>query len=599
MKRIFLLVFVLILLPATLSLCVIGLVGLQVAYASPYTDVDVDTTYDMITNGSYPDLAVLDVRTKSEYDSGHIYGAVWIPHSELEARIDELAGYKDHEIIAYCLSGGRSATASDILDSYNFTKAYNMIGGISAWQSRGYPVWIATVHNVNTTFNYDTIQAAIDALQTLDGHTIFVDGGTYYEHVVLNKSLSLIGENRSTTIIDGNYAGNVIEIMASNVKITGVTVQNSYPNHPYCGIYIGKWTAGNNIGYNFITDNFYGIGLWNSSNNNSVYQNKIARNNFGVSLNTSSNNTISGNSITENLRGFLIKSCSDNNILCGNEITVNDFGVLLFGSSNNSVSGNEIIDNNYDGIQLSSSFNNTFSGNEITANEHYGVRLDSSCNNRFYHNNLDNTQQLRIDLPSFANFWDDGTEGNYWSDYHGADTDYDGIGESWYEIDENDTDHYPLMGRFSSFNTSLGKYVNVISNSTIEDLQYSQDNSTIKMYASNMTSNQTCGFCRVTIPHALMNVTNIEVIIDNGTTGILYHNYALYDDGTHRWIYFAYEHSTHEIYIIPEFPSLLILPLFIIATLLTVIVYKRKHQTRNKKRSLVLLFLSMNPIECL
>jgi len=574
MKRMLLLAFVLILLPATLSLCVIRLVGVQVAYASPYTDIDVDTAYNMITNGSYPDLVVLDVRTKSEYDRGHIYGAIWMSHSELEARIGELAGHENEEIMVYCLSGGRSAAASDILDSYNFTNAYNMVGGISAWQSRGYPVWIATVHNVNTTFNYDTIQAAIDAPQTLDGHTIFVDGGTYYEHVVLNKSLSLIGENRSTTTIDGNYAGNVIKIIASNVKITGFTVQNSYSNHPYCGIYIGEWTAGNNISYNFITDNFYGIGLWNSSNNNSVYQNKITRNNFGVSLNTSSNNVISGNNITKNLRGFLIKSCSDNNILCGNEITVNDFGVLLFGSSNNSVSGNEIIDNNYDGIQLSSAFNNTFSGNEITANDHNGIRLDSSCNNRFYHNNLDNTQQLRIDLPSFANFWDDGVEGNYWSDYHGADTDYDGIGDSWYEIDENNTDHYPLMGMFSSFNTSQGN-VYTVCNSTISDFQcYFDSENQTNVIKFNVSGTEGLGFCRICIPHTILNET-YTILVDGHEPD--YVNYTLYDNDTHRWIYFTYLHSIHEVIIIPEFPSFLILPLFMLATLLAAIIHRKKY----------------------
>jgi hypothetical protein len=56
-----------------------------------------------------------------------------------------------------------------------------------------------------------------------------------------------------------------------------------------------------------------------------------------------------------------------------------------------------------------------------------------------------------------------------------------------------------------------------------------------------------------------------------------YWNYTLYDNGTYRWIYFTYEHSTLEIIIVPEFPSFLILPLFMMATLLAVITYRRKY----------------------
>ena len=55
---------------------------------------------------------VLDVRTQEEYDSGHLYDAVLIPHTELETRIDELAGHENHMIIVYCGSGHRSANAS-------------------------------------------------------------------------------------------------------------------------------------------------------------------------------------------------------------------------------------------------------------------------------------------------------------------------------------------------------------------------------------------------------------------------------------------------------------------------------------------------------
>jgi len=48
-------------------------------------------------------------------------------------------------------------------------------------------------------------------------------------------------------------------------------------------------------------------------------------------------------------------------------------------------------------------------------------------------------------------------------------------------------------------------------------------------------------------------------------------------NSTHSYLYFTYNHSTQEVIVIPEFPSFLILPLFMIATLLAVIAYRRKH----------------------
>jgi len=230
---------------------------------------------------------------------------------------------------------------------------------------------------------------------------------------------------------------------------------------------------------------------------------------------------------------------------------------------------------------LDNSSNNTIAENNISNNE-CGIALGVSSYNRIYHNNfMDNTRQVICFSINYG-VWDNGypSGGNYWDDYAGIDSDHDGIGDSWHEINQNNADHFPLMGMFSSFNTSVGKCVNVISNSTIEDFEYSQDNSTIRMYVSNMTANQTFGFCRVCIPHTLMNVSNISVIIDDEAVEVLHFNNTIYDNDTHRWIYFAYEHSTHEIVIIPELPSFLILPLFMIATALAVIVYRKKYPIR-------------------
>ncbi|MFW9896878.1 MAG: rhodanese-like domain-containing protein, partial [Candidatus Thorarchaeota archaeon] len=110
--------------------------------AATYTDIDVNTAYNMINNNTlYPGLIILDVREKYEYDIHHIQDAILIPLGEINARINELEPYIDTEIIVYCRSGSRSASASqNLAGNHNFTKIFNMGGGINAWIAAGYPV---------------------------------------------------------------------------------------------------------------------------------------------------------------------------------------------------------------------------------------------------------------------------------------------------------------------------------------------------------------------------------------------------------------------------------------------------------------------------
>lgn len=126
-------------------LCVIGLQQMQIVTALSYADIDVNTAYEMITSGVYPDLVILDVRTQAEFKGRHLQDAILIPYTELEERIGELAEHKDHEIIVYCKSGYRSAIACGILDTYSFTKVYNMLGGITGWIAAGYPVLTGSI----------------------------------------------------------------------------------------------------------------------------------------------------------------------------------------------------------------------------------------------------------------------------------------------------------------------------------------------------------------------------------------------------------------------------------------------------------------------
>lgn len=74
---------------------------------------------------------LIDVRTRAEYDSGHLPGSINVPVSELASKLDAL-GPKDEAKVIYCASGARSAVARSVLKGRGFTRVFNL-GAMSRW----------------------------------------------------------------------------------------------------------------------------------------------------------------------------------------------------------------------------------------------------------------------------------------------------------------------------------------------------------------------------------------------------------------------------------------------------------------------------------
>ena len=79
------------------------------------------------------DFLLLDVRDEDEYAKAHIEGAVWLPLNELDARLSELASWRERRVVAHCYKGTRSASACKLLLAAGFADVSNLIGGIDAW----------------------------------------------------------------------------------------------------------------------------------------------------------------------------------------------------------------------------------------------------------------------------------------------------------------------------------------------------------------------------------------------------------------------------------------------------------------------------------
>jgi rhodanese-related sulfurtransferase len=82
---------------------------------------------------------ILDVRTRQEYDAGHIPGSVLIPHDELAERLDELPD-PSQEIVVHCKSGRRAGMAESILAEAGYTNVRDLTGHWNAWEEAGHPV---------------------------------------------------------------------------------------------------------------------------------------------------------------------------------------------------------------------------------------------------------------------------------------------------------------------------------------------------------------------------------------------------------------------------------------------------------------------------
>jgi rhodanese-related sulfurtransferase len=89
---------------------------------------------------NHKNAIVLDVREPSEYASGHVLNSKLIPLGKLKERMGELEKYREHPLVVVCRSGNRSGTACYLLAKQGFAQAYNLAGGVQAWQKNKLPL---------------------------------------------------------------------------------------------------------------------------------------------------------------------------------------------------------------------------------------------------------------------------------------------------------------------------------------------------------------------------------------------------------------------------------------------------------------------------
>ena len=279
--------------------------------------------------------------------------------------------------------------------------------------------------------NYTTIEGAMADANA--GDTIFVYSGTYNERLAIYRSLSLLGEDRDSTIINGSGAGDVVRITADWVNLTGFTVTNSGRGFHDSAIKLDLVSNCNITGNNVSWNNYHGISVWSGSNNviadNTAMQNLVGLSLWGEGFNIFANNNASSNKwygisfhysdggvIADNIAngnnwsGILISS-TENVKVIGNNASLNGIGVPTHGlgvhmthSNNITVVDNSAINNHHVGIYLEQSHDNTIRDNIAHQTIFNGMTIISSVNNTIANNTLtENRRGLYILWPSAEN----------------------------------------------------------------------------------------------------------------------------------------------------------------------------------------------------
>ena len=279
--------------------------------------------------------------------------------------------------------------------------------------------------------DYQLIQDAINNASSYD--SILVYEGIYYENIIVDKPLSIMGKNRDNTVIIGSHEYDVVQLTKDSIVISNFTIKSDKINTDLAG---------------------YLAGIYVSSDDNQIINCVIENCNVGINLEENNNNLIESCLLSNNSNGVYAVLSSNNSIsFCTFEYN-NAYGMYIYGGSDQTDIFDNSFDMNYIGLRIKSNHNevkrNIFNENKG------GLYVCCSANNNLvFHNSFYNNTDYQADGNYHANTWfkDEFLGGNYWGDYNGLDRNFDGFGDTSYIIAsrnqsgmfEKIEDRYPLM----------------------------------------------------------------------------------------------------------------------------------------------------------
>ncbi len=336
--------------------------------------------------------------------------------------------------------------------------------------------------------NYASIDAAIEAAS--DGDIIQVRNGVYdgpmNKTVVIDKSLSIVGQSKEHTIIRLHPAyrewwiltavffdyTNALTVTADNCVLQNLTVEVANPGGFIdclgnrmliydCNLTVSPSTGITLAGQNstITKSTIWGYvalnGSYNQADQNKASYFRVAGTNNivkdntceGLSLSYTNSSVAVGNYVYSTTRGSsgVSLSWSNNNLVAKNTIKSFQYAFRFWYSDNNTIQANNAGDSLNAAVTFGASYNNTFYLNNFIDNPYWKTT-------GFFYDmyNDDNYVTAFPNMTTAVEVWSDGGFGNYWQDYqtnypNASEIDNTGIGDILYIINQNNVDPYPLI----------------------------------------------------------------------------------------------------------------------------------------------------------
>lgn len=324
--------------------------------------------------------------------------------------------------------------------------------------------------------------------QAADGDILRLRPGTYLETLVLDRSVTLDGQDHAT--IDGQGNGSVITVTGADVTVQGLTVIGSGSEHDGIdsGIQLTKTATAPKILNNILLGNLYGIDIHGAKDalvsgnriegrqdrhmnarGNGVYvwnapgavvaDNNIRFGRDGVFVNSSTHNIFRDN-LFRDLRFAVHYMYANHSEVTGNVSIGNHLGYAVMFSSDVKITGNVSVDDRDHGVMLNYANKSEISGNYVRGGQEKCTFLYNSHRNDFADNwfqgcgigihftagsqdnrivgnaFVGNRTQVKYISSKWVEWSEDG-RGNYWSDFASFDLNGDGIADAPYRPNDS------------------------------------------------------------------------------------------------------------------------------------------------------------------